>query len=190
MPLAAAPVSGAKAQAIMHERHEGMEAIGKADKALNRELKSASPDLAAVRASRRDDRDLARKASGLVPGRHRPRRRQDQRQARNLANAAGFRRQARKAFQAAAQASTPPPQAAMLNAIKARLRRPRQEPARRATTISRGDASLSGRRIEAAGLGPADPAGPLAAGRPDRVQLVVGREPPHRLAHLVGLSRS
>ena len=31
---------------------------------------------------------------------------------------------------------------------------------------------------------------PLAARRPDRVQLVVGPEPPHRLAHLVGLSRS
>src|SRR4051795_8779715 len=58
-------------------------------------------------------------------------------------------------------------------------------PARRATTNT-------GRRCTtecgaAAGLGPPRPARPLATRRTDRLQLVVGEEPPHRLAHLVGL---
>ena len=44
-------VSGAEAVRIMHERHEGMEDVGKNNKVLRRELTAASPDLAAVRAA-------------------------------------------------------------------------------------------------------------------------------------------
>jgi cytochrome c556 len=57
-------VSGAEARRIMHERHEGMETIGKANKALHREFEARSPDLAVVRASAKTIFDLARKASG------------------------------------------------------------------------------------------------------------------------------
>ena len=60
-------VTGAKAAAIMHERHEGMEAIGKANKALHRELDSASPDLAVVRASAARIAALSQKASRWFP---------------------------------------------------------------------------------------------------------------------------
>ena len=41
-----AKVSGAEAARIMHERHEGMETIGKNIKAIQRELDAGSPDLA------------------------------------------------------------------------------------------------------------------------------------------------
>src|SRR6185312_1678523 len=54
--------------------------------------------------------------------------------------------------------------------------------ARRATTnIARRKAAEAGR------LGPAGPSFPLAARRPDRLQLVDGPPSPYRLAHLVGL---
>lgn len=53
--------------AVMHERHEGMETIGKAFKALHRELKSASPSLPIVRASAATIADLSRKASVWFP---------------------------------------------------------------------------------------------------------------------------
>ena len=62
-----APVSGAKAAAIMHERHEGMETIGKTNKELRRQLGGGSPDLAVVRASAAKIADLSRKASGWFP---------------------------------------------------------------------------------------------------------------------------
>lgn len=45
----AAPLSKTAALKIMHERHEGMEAVGKANKVLRREATAASPNLAAVR---------------------------------------------------------------------------------------------------------------------------------------------
>jgi cytochrome c556 len=53
--------------AIQHERHEGMEAIGKATKAANRELQGSSPDLGVVRQSASRINDLAQKASGWFP---------------------------------------------------------------------------------------------------------------------------
>src|SRR6185312_9212903 len=54
--------------------------------------------------------------------------------------------------------------------------------ARRATTnIARRKAAEAGR------LGPAGPPFPLAARRPDRVQLVDRPPPPYGLAHLVGV---
>ena len=58
------PVSGDEAKSVMHERHEGMEAIGKANKAIKRGLESTPPDLATVRASAAKIADLSQKASG------------------------------------------------------------------------------------------------------------------------------
>jgi len=46
-----APLTKPHALAIMHDRHEGMEDIGNKNKILRRELATASPDLAAVRAA-------------------------------------------------------------------------------------------------------------------------------------------
>lgn len=64
--LAAAPNKDA-ALKIMHERHEGMETIGKANKAIRRELGSNAPDLATVRAGAAEIADLSRKASRWFP---------------------------------------------------------------------------------------------------------------------------
>lgn len=57
-------VSGAQAKAVMQERHEGMETIGKTTKALKRQLDSSSPDMAAVSAGAAQMQDLSNKASG------------------------------------------------------------------------------------------------------------------------------
>jgi cytochrome c556 len=65
--LAAGPVQGAQAAKVMHERHEGMEAIGKANKAIHRELDSASPNLATVKTSAAQIAGLSKKASGWFP---------------------------------------------------------------------------------------------------------------------------
>ncbi len=46
---AAKPLTKAQALAIMHDRHEGMEDVGKQNKILRRELTAATPDLGAVR---------------------------------------------------------------------------------------------------------------------------------------------
>jgi len=64
--LAAAPTK-AQALSIMHERHEGMETIGKANKALHRELTAASPDVGVIRASAAKIAELSQKASGWFP---------------------------------------------------------------------------------------------------------------------------
>lgn len=60
-------VSKGNAAAVMHERHEGMEAIGKAFKAIHRELDAGTPDLAVVRASAGKIAELTHKASGWFP---------------------------------------------------------------------------------------------------------------------------
>ena len=52
---------------VMHERHEGMETIGKNFKVLNRELNGGSPDLGTVRASAATVNKLAHDASGWFP---------------------------------------------------------------------------------------------------------------------------
>jgi cytochrome c556 len=49
--LVRAPASKEEALKLMHDRHENMEKIGKATKAIGRELKGASPDLANIRSS-------------------------------------------------------------------------------------------------------------------------------------------
>ena len=61
--IAAAPGRD-QALKIMHDRHEGMETIGKAAKALHRELDGSSPNLANVRSSAAAIANLSRKASG------------------------------------------------------------------------------------------------------------------------------
>jgi cytochrome c556 len=65
--VAVTKVSGAEAARIMHERHEGMETIGKNFKAIHRELDAGSPDLAVIRSSAKSIADLAIKASGWFP---------------------------------------------------------------------------------------------------------------------------
>jgi cytochrome c556 len=67
MVLLAGGPPKAQALAIMHDRHEGMETIGKLNKALRRELDSASPDLALVRSSAAKIAALSQKASGWFP---------------------------------------------------------------------------------------------------------------------------
>ena len=56
-----------KALAIMHERHEGMETIGKTFKALHRELDASSPNLNNIRTSARNIQALSAKATHWFP---------------------------------------------------------------------------------------------------------------------------
>ena len=58
-----AGVSGTKAKQISHQRHEGMETIGKAFKALRREFDSPTPNAAAVKASANQVASLAARSS-------------------------------------------------------------------------------------------------------------------------------
>jgi cytochrome c556 len=51
----------------MHERHEGMETIGKAFKALHREFDSSSPSVSTVRTSAVQIAGLARRSSAWFP---------------------------------------------------------------------------------------------------------------------------
>jgi len=61
--LAATRVSGEQAHKIMHERHEGMENIGKQFKVLRREFDSPTPNAAAVKTSADQVASLAAKSS-------------------------------------------------------------------------------------------------------------------------------
>ena len=60
-------VSGPKAAQVMHERHEGMEAIGKAFKVLRREFDAGSPSVPTVRASAARITALGKRSSGWFP---------------------------------------------------------------------------------------------------------------------------
>jgi len=60
-------IAGGQAKTLMHERHEGMEAIGDAFKLVNREMKGGSPDLAAIRKGAAAIADGAGKSSGWFP---------------------------------------------------------------------------------------------------------------------------
>lgn len=64
VPVSMAPVSGDRAKAVMHERHEGMQSIGKANKAIRDELHNDSPDLDVIRSNAAKIADLSAKASG------------------------------------------------------------------------------------------------------------------------------
>jgi cytochrome c556 len=59
----AAPLSKQAALKIMHERHEGMEAVGKANKVLRRELTGDKPNIAQVRKAAAQMSVLAGKSS-------------------------------------------------------------------------------------------------------------------------------
>ena len=61
----AAPLSKQAALKIMHERHEGMEAVGKANKALRRDV--ADGNVAGVRASARTMATLANQSAEWFP---------------------------------------------------------------------------------------------------------------------------
>jgi cytochrome c556 len=65
--VAAKPLTKPQALAVMHERHEGMETIGNANKTLRRQIESGSPDAMAVRLSAAQIAQLSRKASGWFP---------------------------------------------------------------------------------------------------------------------------
>ena len=65
--VAAKPMTKGQAMAIMHERHEGMETIGNANKSLRRQIEGGSPDAMAVRLSAAQIAQLSRKASGWFP---------------------------------------------------------------------------------------------------------------------------
>ena len=65
--VAAKPLTKAQALAVMHERHEGMETIVKANKSLRREIEGGSPDAMAVRLSAAQIAQLSRKASRWFP---------------------------------------------------------------------------------------------------------------------------
>jgi cytochrome c556 len=56
-----------KLLSVMQVRHEGMESIGKANKAISRELRGNSPDLTVVRLSAGQIAKLSRQASGWFP---------------------------------------------------------------------------------------------------------------------------
>jgi cytochrome c556 len=63
--LLAAPKQ--KLLAVMHERHEGMETIGKNFKVLRRQLEGSSPNMSAVRTSAATIAGLSQKASRWFP---------------------------------------------------------------------------------------------------------------------------
>jgi cytochrome c556 len=63
----ATPMQKEQALALMKERHEGYERIGKSMKIIGRELKAESPDLAAVRQNAAVIASLAPKVPGWFP---------------------------------------------------------------------------------------------------------------------------
>ena len=65
--LASRPLSKEAKLKVMHERHEGMEQIGKATKVLRRELTGGSPDLGAVRSAAATIASLSGKSSAWFP---------------------------------------------------------------------------------------------------------------------------
>jgi cytochrome c556 len=63
----AAPLSKEAALRIMHQRHEGMEAVGKANKILRREVTAGSPNLRAVRGAAGSMAKLAGQSAKWFP---------------------------------------------------------------------------------------------------------------------------
>ena len=61
------PLPKAQALKVMHARHEGMEAIGRNNRALKRAVEAATPDLPAARSSAANIAKLSAKASGWFP---------------------------------------------------------------------------------------------------------------------------
>jgi cytochrome c556 len=67
LAAAAAPPTASRLLSVMHERHEGMESIGNANKAIHRELDGSFPNLAIIRSSAAKIAVLSQKASGWFP---------------------------------------------------------------------------------------------------------------------------
>jgi cytochrome c556 len=63
----AATLTKDQALKVMHERHEGMESIGKATRAAGHTIRSDAPDLTVVRLSAAQIAQLSRRASGWFP---------------------------------------------------------------------------------------------------------------------------
>ena len=125
----------ATGDAIMHERHEGMETIGKNIK--------ATPPRARRRVARPRGRSAhpprtlptwRKKSSGWFPQGTGPDVGKDRRQARNLAGPAGLRRQDRGFPESGAGVQQPRRAGNDIAAIKAQLRATSARPARPATT--------------------------------------------------------
>ena len=66
-PAAAAPASKEAALEIMHERHEGMEQIGKSTKAIKRALDASSPDVAEIQKASATIAELSVKSADWFP---------------------------------------------------------------------------------------------------------------------------
>jgi cytochrome c556 len=64
---AAAPATKEEALKIMHERHEGMEQIGKSTKAIKRQLNSSTPDVAEIQKAAATIAELAAKSPNWFP---------------------------------------------------------------------------------------------------------------------------
>ena len=64
---AAAPTTKEEALKIMHERHEGMEQIGKSTKAIKRQLDSSAPDVAEIQKAAATIAELAAKSPNWFP---------------------------------------------------------------------------------------------------------------------------
>jgi cytochrome c556 len=64
---AAAPATKEEALKIMHERHEGMEQIGKSTKSIKRQLDSSTPDVAEIRTAAATITELAAKSPSWFP---------------------------------------------------------------------------------------------------------------------------
>ena len=64
---AAAPATKEEALKVMHERHEGMEQIGKSTKTIKRQLDSSAPDVAEIQKAAKMIADLAAKSPNWFP---------------------------------------------------------------------------------------------------------------------------
>ncbi len=67
MAMLAVPLGKERALEVMKARHDGMDAIGDATKAIHRALAGSTPDLATVRAKAASIAQLSRNASGWFP---------------------------------------------------------------------------------------------------------------------------
>src|SRR6185503_1701792 len=182
MAMVAAPsVSGPAAVKVMHARHEGMETIGKDFKALHREFDSPTPNLALVRTAAGEITGLSREASGWFPAGTGPEVGKTGAKPAIWQNPKDFADKL-SAFQRAAAAFNATTTRDDVGAMKSRY-------ADLANTCmachDKYRSEMHHDHCHAAGLGPSRPACPLADCRADRLQLVVGPPPSHRLAHLV-----
>ena len=64
---AAAPATKEEALKVMHERHEGMEQIGKSVKAIKRQLDASAPDVAEIQKAAAKIAELAAKSPNWFP---------------------------------------------------------------------------------------------------------------------------